>query len=170
MLLVTTSVISITEWSTGVYYNVNDLVTYNGNTYKCLQAHTSQAGWTPSGVPALWQQVADIIDDGSWQVGVQYNIGDRVLYNGLYYRNIQSHTSQSDWTPPNVPALWVQSIDETYSNELKDYLLSIYGDNELKNWNINSVDKSIKIITYDIELQNQQTGEIRNVVWYKVNN
>ena len=43
-------------WSYPVAYKVNDLVTYNGSTYKCLQAHTSQAGWTPVAVPALWQK------------------------------------------------------------------------------------------------------------------
>jgi hypothetical protein len=45
------------NWSgASVAYKVNDLVIYtpNGFTYKCLQAHTSQAGWTPVAVPALW--------------------------------------------------------------------------------------------------------------------
>jgi hypothetical protein len=41
-------------WTVGVAYKVNDVVTYQSKTYKCLQAHTSQAGWTPSAVPALW--------------------------------------------------------------------------------------------------------------------
>ena len=45
-------------WAAGVAYKVNDIVVYqvNGFTYKCLQAHTSQAGWTPVAVPALWQK------------------------------------------------------------------------------------------------------------------
>ncbi|MBK9357711.1 MAG: hypothetical protein IPN08_10045 [Bacteroidales bacterium] len=46
-----------TVWTYPVGYVVNQLVTYNGHTYKCLQAHTSQAGWTPTAVPALWQMV-----------------------------------------------------------------------------------------------------------------
>jgi len=45
-------------WAVGVAYAVNDTVTYGGSTYKCLQAHTSQADWTPPAVPALWQLVA----------------------------------------------------------------------------------------------------------------
>lgn len=45
------------EWAAGVAYAVNDEVTYQGSTYRCLQAHTSQAGWTPTAVPALWQAV-----------------------------------------------------------------------------------------------------------------
>ena len=33
------------EWAPGVSYSVGTLVTYQGPTYKCLQAHTSQVGW-----------------------------------------------------------------------------------------------------------------------------
>ncbi len=38
-------------------YTVSALVTYGGHTYRCLQAHTSQVGWEPPNVPALWQLV-----------------------------------------------------------------------------------------------------------------
>ena len=46
---------SIPAWAPNVAYNVGNLVTYNGSTYKCLQAHTSLVGWEPPAVPALWQ-------------------------------------------------------------------------------------------------------------------
>lgn len=45
----------VSEWTYPVGYVVGQIVTYQGLTYKCLQAHTSQAGWTPPIVPALWQ-------------------------------------------------------------------------------------------------------------------
>ena len=42
-------------WSgASVAYEVDDLVSYSGVVYRCLQAHTSQAGWTPSAVASLW--------------------------------------------------------------------------------------------------------------------
>ena len=42
-------------WSgASVAYTVGDLVTYSGTVYRCLQAHTSQAGWTPAAVASLW--------------------------------------------------------------------------------------------------------------------
>ena len=41
-------------WAEGVAYKVGDKVTYGGSTYTCLQAHSSQAGWTPAAVPSLW--------------------------------------------------------------------------------------------------------------------
>lgn len=57
-----------------------------------------------------------------WEVGVQYRkedkekgiSADRVQYNGLLYRCIQSHTSQSDWTPDITPALWVRTSTEEW--------------------------------------------------------
>lgn len=43
-------------WATGVTYStVGQLVTFEGVTYSLIQAHTSQAGWTPKAVPALWR-------------------------------------------------------------------------------------------------------------------
>ena len=41
-------------WSAGVDYAVGDRRRYDGKVYKCLQAHTSQVGWEPPAVPALW--------------------------------------------------------------------------------------------------------------------
>lgn len=45
------------DWKAGVAYKVGDVVVYQGAEYQCLQAHTSQAGWTPSAVPALWKRL-----------------------------------------------------------------------------------------------------------------
>ncbi|MFJ4972933.1 carbohydrate-binding protein [Streptomyces sp. NPDC088755] len=44
-------------WAAGTSYAVGATVTYGGAAYRCLQAHTAQAGWTPAAVPALWQRV-----------------------------------------------------------------------------------------------------------------
>lgn len=44
-------------WAPNVTYAVNDTVTYNGTTYKCIQGHTSLVGWEPPVVPALWNAV-----------------------------------------------------------------------------------------------------------------
>ncbi len=45
-------------WAPWVAYNVGDTVTYNGVTYQCLQAHTSQPDWTPPVTPALWKPIS----------------------------------------------------------------------------------------------------------------
>lgn len=43
-----------------------------------------------------------------WAVGVAYSVGERVQYDGKLYKVVQSHTSQADWTPPLVPALFAE--------------------------------------------------------------
>lgn len=41
-------------WAIGKAYAVDDRVQHGGTLYKCVQAHTSQADWTPDATPALW--------------------------------------------------------------------------------------------------------------------
>ena len=42
----------------------------------------------------------------TWHSGVSYLKDERVQYGGRLYRCVQPHTSQEDWEPPAVPALW----------------------------------------------------------------
>lgn len=58
------------------------------------------------------ESVAILFED--WQSGVAYAVGDRRKYDGLLYRCVQAHTSQADWTPPVVPALWVRTSTEEW--------------------------------------------------------
>ncbi|MBO4160298.1 lytic polysaccharide monooxygenase [Micromonospora antibiotica] len=44
-------------WTAGRSYQVGDLVTYQGASYRCRQAHTALPGWEPPYVPALWTRV-----------------------------------------------------------------------------------------------------------------
>lgn len=46
------------EWKEGVIYVMGDIVTYEGVEYVCIMDHTSQAGWNPSVVPALWKPLS----------------------------------------------------------------------------------------------------------------
>ncbi|WP_375143056.1 carbohydrate-binding protein [Paenibacillus sp. D2_2] len=45
---------TVDAWVANKAYAKDDLVIYNGKVYKCLQPHTSLAGWEPANVPALW--------------------------------------------------------------------------------------------------------------------
>ena len=48
-----------------------------------------------------------------WADETAYAVDDRIRYDGILYRCVQAHTSQSDWTPDITPALWVVvSLDE----------------------------------------------------------
>jgi hypothetical protein len=42
----------------------------------------------------------------AWQAWKWYPVGSQATYSGVLYRCLQAHTSQPDWTPPAVPALW----------------------------------------------------------------
>lgn len=49
----------------------------------------------------------------TWKTNTAYAIGDRIRYESTLYKCVQAHTSQDDWTPDKVPALFVEvSIDE----------------------------------------------------------
>ncbi|MEV0380381.1 glycosyl hydrolase family 18 protein [Nonomuraea sp. NPDC050643] len=43
------------DWAPWTAYATGALVTYNGVQYECVQGHTSQPGWEPPNVPALWK-------------------------------------------------------------------------------------------------------------------
>ena len=48
----------------------------------------------------------------SWDSnGYSYFAGERVSYEDKYYRCIQNHTSQADWTPDTAVSLWVSISD-----------------------------------------------------------
>lgn len=41
-----------------------------------------------------------------WESGVAYEAGVKLRYKNLLYVTVSAHTSQSDWTPDIVPALY----------------------------------------------------------------
>ncbi|HDR3023362.1 TPA: chitinase, partial [Pseudomonas aeruginosa] len=43
------------QWRENQAYRVDDGVTYEGLRYLCLQAHTSNSGWTPPVAFTLWR-------------------------------------------------------------------------------------------------------------------
>ena len=48
-----------------------------------------------------------------WEAGIAVTAGERYRFNGKLYRVVQSHTTQADWTPDVVPALFtVVSLEE----------------------------------------------------------
>lgn len=99
-----------TVWMAGIACAGGDRRRYNGNLYRCVQAHTSQSAWTPDVTPALWTAIS--LDD--WPQWVQptgaqdaYNTGDRVTFDGARYICMMDANAYS---PAVYPAGWeVQS-------------------------------------------------------------
>lgn len=78
----------IAPWRIKEYVSAGDRRRFNGVLYRCVQAHTTQADWTPDITPALWVAVS-IEEYPEWvqPTGAHdaYNIGDKVTYNGNHY-------------------------------------------------------------------------------------
>ncbi len=83
-----TAVELFAPWKAGKAYAVSDRAQHNTKLYKCIQAHTSQADWTPDATPALWRIVSvDEYPEWVQPTGAHdaYNAGDKVTYNGKRY-------------------------------------------------------------------------------------
>ena len=53
--------------------------------------------------------------------GVAYEVGKRIMYNGILYKVIQAHTSQAGWNPIDAPSLFAKVINETITGEIPDW-------------------------------------------------
>jgi len=83
-----------------------EIYTYNGKLVIGRQTHLRTAD-EPDTVPALFSTYR--VDSSSpldWIANEQVMDGDIRYYEGLQYVVIQSHTTQADWTPDVVPALF----------------------------------------------------------------
>ena len=93
----------------GVAYEVGKRVMYNGILYKVIQAHTSQAEWTPVAAPSLFAKVINETIDGSIPEFEQpdstnpYMKGDKVKYNGKIYVSL---IDNNVYSPEAYPAGW----------------------------------------------------------------
>ena len=70
-------------WAIGRSYAIGDRVQHGSILYKCVQAHTSQADWTPDAVPALYT-VIDVVHSGTQDDPIPAERGMEYVY-GLYY-------------------------------------------------------------------------------------
>ena len=71
------------KWESGAEYTARKKVLYKGKLYRCLQAHTSQADWTPDVAASLWT-VIDEGHKGSADDPIPYS-GNMALEQGKYY-------------------------------------------------------------------------------------
>lgn len=86
-------------WSIGISVSVNDRYQYNNKLYKCVQAHTTQADWTPDKTPALWVEVSlDEFPEWKQPAGAHdaYAKGDKVKHNGKKW---ESTADANVWEP-----------------------------------------------------------------------
>lgn len=79
---------------------------YKGAAVLVRQSH-SRTEHAPTSVPALFiiyrENAGAVLE---WVAGEKVGVGTRRGYNAKVYECLQAHVTQSDWTPPAVPALW----------------------------------------------------------------
>ena len=94
------------QWVTDHAYAVDERLQYKNVLYRVVQAHTSQADWTPDITPALFVVVS--LDE--WPEFVQptgahdaYKKGDKVTFNGKHYISL---IDANVYSPTAYPAGW----------------------------------------------------------------
>lgn len=100
----------------GVAYEVGKRVLYNDILYKVIQAHTSQADWTPVAAPSLFAKVINETIDGSIPEFEQpdstnpYMKGDKVIFNGKVYESL---IDNNVYSPEAYPSGWKEVTSDT---------------------------------------------------------
>ena len=94
------------QWVTDHAYAVDERLQYKNVLYRVVQAHTSQADWTPDKTPALFVVVS--LDE--WPEFVQptgahdaYKKGDKVTFEGKHYISL---IDANVYSPTAYPAGW----------------------------------------------------------------
>lgn len=108
------------EWKTETVYAIGNVVRFENKAWEVIQAHTSQIGWEPKEVPALFKEITPktvITDDG--EVGIipefvqptgahdAYKIGDKVSFNGkIYVSKVDANT----YSPTDYAQNWQEQV------------------------------------------------------------
>lgn len=99
-------------WKADTAYAADERIRYADKLYRCVQAHTSQADWTPDKTPALWTEVAEPGEIPVWKqpTGAQdaYNKGDKVHYPTINDPVYESLIDANVYSPEAYPAGWKQ--------------------------------------------------------------
>lgn len=99
-------------WEADKAYAADVRIRYGEKLYRCVQAHTSQADWTPDATPALWTEVAKPGEIPVWKqpTGAQdaYRIGDKVHFPTADDPVYESLIDYNVYSPAEYPAGWKQ--------------------------------------------------------------
>ena len=71
------------EWAADTDYTAGYKVQRGGKLWRCVQAHTSQAGWEPENAASLWTEICET-HDGTIDDPIPYS-GNMALESGKYY-------------------------------------------------------------------------------------
>lgn len=89
------------EWTYPIAYTAGQIRRYKGTLYRCVQAHTSQADWTPDAAVSLWSKTHDPAEEWpewSQPVGAEdtYERDAKVNHNNKHWT---SDIDNNVWEP-----------------------------------------------------------------------
>lgn len=89
------------SWQPDIAYSVGQLRRYGDTLYRCVQAHTSQAGWEPPEAASLWAVTSDPAEEWpAWSAPLgahdAYVLGAKVSHNGKHW---VSTVDNNVWEP-----------------------------------------------------------------------
>ena len=94
------------QWVVEHTYVVGERLQYKNVLYRVVQAHTSQADWTPDITPAMFA----VVSLNEWPEFVQptgahdaYKKGDKITFNGKHYISL---IDANVYSPAAYPAGW----------------------------------------------------------------
>ena len=101
-------------WAYPVAYTTGQIRRHNGGLYRCVQAHTSQADWTPDTASSLWTGVSNPAEEWpkwSQPIGAHdaYSAGAKVSHDEKHWI---SDTDGNVWEP-GVYGWTEEPADET---------------------------------------------------------
>ena len=97
-------------------YREGDIVRYKGRIVR--STHKGLNSWEPGVLNydgRIWEDItpAEAVEDpeagetiAQWRPGIAATVGMKLTYNGATYEVIQAHTTQADWLPDALPALY----------------------------------------------------------------
>ena len=92
------------EWAANAEYTIGYKVQRGGRLWRCIQVHTSQAGWEPENAASLWTEICES-HAGTLEDPIPYN-GNMALESGKYYsQNSKIYRCTRDTVNPVYNAL-----------------------------------------------------------------
>ena len=97
-------------------YREGDIVRHNGRIVR--STHNGLNSWEPGTLGfdgRIWEDITPATSEEDpatgetitqWRPGIAATVGMKLTYNGATYEVIQPHTTQADWLPEALPALY----------------------------------------------------------------
>lgn len=94
-------------WAADIAVEVGDRYQYDSKLYKCIQAHTTQADWTPDLTPAMWtvidiEHTGTIEDPIPWAVNMECYEGKYYTWTNVMYVCIRDSGTALAYTPDQL--------------------------------------------------------------------